>query len=225
MRYYGQFNPPVDQVLFDRYSRILGDVPGVFIESGAFDGVTESNCKFLEESLGWRGINVEPFPHHYQKLIRNRPAAVNMNCALSSMNGVQQFTHVVHPRHGDDFGNGSLTHTADHQRQLAEQGCEFRVINVPTITYDTLVEASGFPRIDVLSLDVEGHESHVLKGMRDKRYFPKLICIETGHDPNQALDEQLRHAWLREGQRIPGQQFLLAGRLSRGRDTGPAHPA
>jgi FkbM family methyltransferase len=193
MRFYGQFCPPVDQVIFQRYEKILLREPGYFIESGAFDGVTESNCKFLEESLGWQGINVEPFPHHFQSLLRNRPLSININCALSARNGSHTFTHVAHPRHGDNFGNGSLSHTAEHQQFLRQQGCEFSCLTVPTMTYDTLVETVGLPRIDLLSLDVEGHEIQVLLGMKNTKYFPRIVCIETGHDPQLQIDQQLRN--------------------------------
>jgi FkbM family methyltransferase len=192
MKFYGQFSPPVDQVIYQRYQKLLSRRPGYYMESGAFDGVTESNCKFLEESLGWLGINVEPFPHHFQKLQRNRPKSLNMNCALSSINGTHEFTHVVHPRLGDDFGNGSLCHTSEHQDNLKQQGCEFRTLKVPTMTYDALVAQSGFPRIDLLSLDVEGHEIEVLKGMQEERFLPQLICIETGHDRDRKIDDRLR---------------------------------
>jgi len=191
MKFYGQFNPPVDKVIFERYAELLGEQPGYFIESGAFDGITESNCYFFEEALGWKGGNVEPFPHHFKKLVRNRPHAVNMNCALSADNGVHRFTHVAHPTHGDDFGNGSLSHKSDHKRLLHKNGCTFHHLDVTTMTYDTLVESAGLPRVDLLSLDVEGHEGEVLKGMRKKRYRPRLLCIETGHDEDGELHAQL----------------------------------
>lgn len=191
MKFYGQFKPPVDRVLFERYKDFLVAEPGYFVESGAFDGVTESNCKFLEESLGWRGINVEPFPHHFRKLIRNRPASLNFNCALSSRNGTQVFTHVAHPMYGDDFGNGSLSHTTDHEHLLREEGCTFRTLSVPTMTFDTLVETAGVPRVDLLSLDVEGHEIQVLEGMQNEAYFPRIICIETGHDTDNIINRRL----------------------------------
>jgi FkbM family methyltransferase len=192
MKFYGQFQPPVDQVLFERYLANWCGEPGYFVESGAFDGVTESNCMFLEESLGWRGVNVEPFPQHYQKLLVNRPQSINVNCALSAQNGSQTFTHVAHPRHGDNFGNGSLSHTDEHQRFLCEQGCQFRTLQVPTMTYDTLVTMVGLPRVDLLSLDVEGHELQVLEGMNREQFLPRIICVETGHDRQQAIDERLR---------------------------------
>jgi FkbM family methyltransferase len=191
MKFYGQFRPPVDQVLFERYGEELGGEPGYFVESGAFDGQTECNCKFLEESLGWTGVNVEPFPHHFRKLVRNRPRSINWNCALSSHIGRQTFHHVAHPRLGDDFGNGSLAHTPEHKAALRQDGCTFHDIDVPILTYDAVVRASGLPRVDLFSLDVEGHELAVLDGMHDPALLPRLLCVETGHDRDQAIHWRL----------------------------------
>lgn len=36
--YYGQFDPPVDKFIYDRYSRQL-PLQGCYIECGSFDGV------------------------------------------------------------------------------------------------------------------------------------------------------------------------------------------
>ncbi len=191
MRFYGQFSPPVDQVIYERYRWLMDEGPGYFMESGAYDGVTESNCKFLEESLGWQGINVEPVPHHFSKLMRNRPESINVHCALSSATGVKRFRHVVHPQLGDNFGNGSLSHTEGHEQALKEQGCKFVEFEVPTMTYDEVLESAGVPRMDLLSLDVEGHELEVLQGMHRPEFLPRLICIETGHDRTGVIHDQL----------------------------------
>ena len=36
--------------------------PGIFLEAGAHDGWTGSNTYWLEVSLGWSGILIEPVP-------------------------------------------------------------------------------------------------------------------------------------------------------------------
>ncbi|MEI9889739.1 MAG: hypothetical protein WDN45_03025 [Caulobacteraceae bacterium] len=51
-KFYGQFDPPVDRVLFERYFPDK-TIRGVFVECGAYDGQTESCCKFFENR--WTG--------------------------------------------------------------------------------------------------------------------------------------------------------------------------
>ena len=56
---------------------------GFFIECGAADGFNLSSCKFFEEFMGWKGINVEASPAKYAKLVENRPNSfANVNKGL-----------------------------------------------------------------------------------------------------------------------------------------------
>src|SRR5262245_37843969 len=156
-----------------------------------------------------QGINVEPIPHHFEKLVRNRPLCINVNCALSSESGTKRFRHVVHPELGDNFGNGSLSHSAGHEEALIRDGCRFEEVEVPTMTYDELIQFSGFPHIDIFSLDVEGHETEVLKGMKDARFLPRLLCIETGHDMHGSIEENVQQMGYRKDSEYQVNSFYL----------------
>jgi FkbM family methyltransferase len=182
MTYYGQFDPPVDQFIYERYFIGRG-TPGVSIECGAFDGLTESSCKFFEESLGWTTINVEPYPVAYERLLANRPNSVNVNVALSNVNGTADFTAVIHPQFGADCNNGSIRHTTTHKEYLDSICCQYKKYQVPTTTFVDLVSQLNLKAIDLLVLDVEGHEYEVLEGMRDAApsSLPLVLCIEHGH--------------------------------------------
>ena len=101
MRFYGQWDPPVDKYLFENY--FPNKLNGTFIECGAFDGITESCCKFFEEFRGWRGINVEPVPYLFELLCDNRPLSTNVNAALTDPTTAQhdaEFTQALHPSLG-----------------------------------------------------------------------------------------------------------------------------
>jgi hypothetical protein len=53
------------------------------------------------------------------------------------------------------------------------------VIQVPTRTLDSILEEAETPvPIDLLSIDVEGHEAEVLRGFDFSRWQPRLILIE-----------------------------------------------
>jgi FkbM family methyltransferase len=179
MRFYGQWTPPVDQVLFERYFQ--GHHNGFFIEAGAFDGLIESSCKFFEESLGWRGANLEPTPWNFRLLEKNRPASLNLQLALSDARGTANFTQAVHPQRGQHFGNGSLGHTPEHLQILRGEGCSFELFPVPTITYRDFIAEHRITEVDLMVLDVEGHEPQVIAGMTDAQVLPRILCIEHGH--------------------------------------------
>jgi hypothetical protein len=48
------------------------------------------------------------------------------------------------------------------------------------LTLDALLEAEGNPRIDFVSIDVEGAELEVLQGFSLERHRPTLVLVEDG---------------------------------------------
>jgi FkbM family methyltransferase len=182
MKFYGQFDPPVDQFLYERYFKGRA-APGLCIECGAYDGVGESSCKFFEETLHWKAVNVEAYPFAFERLERNRPASVNVRGALSDRKGTATFTAAIHPRLGPDFGNGSLAHLPAHRAELDGMGCTYRTFQVETFTFPDLLARAGVDRPDLFVLDVEGHELAVLAGMGEvpRPSLPKILCVEFGN--------------------------------------------
>lgn len=177
-RFHGQFDPPVDRYLFERFFPDLRD--GLALECGAFDGRIESSCLFFEETRDWRCVNVEAAPPIFARLQANRPGSVNICAALSDREGKARFRHAISPLCGDHFGNGSLSHHPEHQADLESRGCRFDEYEVRTMTYGQLLAETGIGRPDLFVLDVEGHELEVIAGMRDA-LLPSVLCVEHGH--------------------------------------------
>ena len=47
---------------------------GLYVEAGANDGITSSNTLFLEQTLGWRGVLVEPSKSAFDMCVKSRSA-------------------------------------------------------------------------------------------------------------------------------------------------------
>ena len=54
-----------------------------------------------------------------------------------------------------------------------------RTIDVPGRPLSRLLDEAGLPRVDLFSLDVEGYECEVLKGLDISRHRPRYILVET----------------------------------------------
>jgi len=172
MQFYGQWN--ADKFIFERYFPDKRN--GFFVEAGAFDGITECSCKFFEESMGWRGFNIEPVPFLFKILQQNRPLSQNIHCALAEKDGKAIFRQALHPERGCWFGNGSIRHVPEHLDELA--GCSFDEFEVETRAYSSLTNVPSIPVPDLMVLDVEGYEIDVLKGMMGSSNLPKVMCVE-----------------------------------------------
>jgi len=73
------------------------------------------------------------------------------------------------------FSNIFEKNTADYQKAIVK-----KIKKVKTQTLDSIIDNSKFKneQIDLVSIDVEGHEMDVIKGFNLKKYKPNVIVIE-----------------------------------------------
>ena len=174
----------IDVIISNLFKDVSG--PKFYIEIGANDGLSQSNTKYLELFYDWRGILIEPIPSVFKKLQKNR-ASDNFfeNRACCSFDfGSSKMTFIyanlmsisidgesdVKNRHRHaEIGAESL--------YLGEKPYEFTAI---AATMNSILDKYGAPkRINFFSLDVEGSEIEVLKGIDFQVYTFDYICIET----------------------------------------------
>jgi len=180
MKFYGQFDMPVDRFVHERYFPDT-NIRGTFVECGAFDGQTECSCKFFEETMGWAAYNLEPVPWIFEQLEANRPNSNNFNLGLSDKTGTTSFQSVVHPRYGRQTTIGAINHSPELRAALEAEGCTFEPIDIQLLSWNDFIAKTDLKEIDLMVLDVEGHELAVLSGMQNSCVLPKVMCIEFGH--------------------------------------------
>ena len=139
---------------------------GFFIELGANDGLTQSNTAFLENSRMWTGILVEPSLVGYNLCVKNRPKSTCFNCACVSNNYNDEFVY-------GDFQNNFLMGSINGVRCSSDA-----LIQVNAITLEKILDSQYITNIDFLSLDTEGYELNVLKGLNLNKYRPNYMLIE-----------------------------------------------
>jgi FkbM family methyltransferase len=135
---------------------------GFFVEVGAFHPVDFSQT-FLLEQRGWDGILVEPIPAQAENLRRMRRARVfEVACGSPAQHGRTNKMSVA----------GALSSLR------ADESGAGQSVDVPIRTLDSLLAEANAPRIDLLSVDVEGVELDVLAGFSFDTYRPGLILLE-----------------------------------------------
>ena len=166
--------------LDDKLASVLNFKDGVFIEAGANDGVSQSNTYYLEKARGWRGVLVEPVPRLFEKCKNNRKKSVVYNCALVSP---EEEGHIVNICESGD--RGLLSKISENNNRL--NGV---VTAVCGRTLTSVLSEVRLERIDFFSLDVEGYELSVLKGLDFSKFTPRFILVET--DQVENVDQCLR---------------------------------
>lgn len=172
-----------------RLAEILPDRPGFFVEAGANDGYDQSNTYALARLRGWRGLLVEPIPALYDETVKTRPESEVRNAALVRHGHPDE---TVTMRHGGlmSIVSGARGSEEADRAWVAEAfqlGLEHEyTVEVPARTLDDLLIEVGDPAVDLLSLDVEGYEPEVLRGLDLVRRGPAYMLIEV-RDP--AVDQ------------------------------------
>lgn len=155
---------------------------GFFIECGANNGLAISNTYWFERFRGWRGVLIEALPDLAEQCRRNRPSATVINAALVA-DGDLRTIHVASanlmtyvPRSFPTAEDEAVHRDNAIRVQFL---AEIRDIEVPARTLASIFRQLQLGTVDLFSLDVEGYEVEVLRGMDVEKNQPRHILVET----------------------------------------------
>lgn len=153
---------------------------GIFIELGAFDGLTQSNTAYFEFNHNWSGILIEPSKQSYDLCCKNRPNSICLNlCCVSS-----------------DYTDKTIEGDFNSSLMSSVNGLRLQSKNLIPVNCDTLdnIISKYIPNktIDLLSLDTEGYELNILKGLNLNKNRPKYMLIEVYNNEYNMLFDYLR---------------------------------
>lgn len=166
-----------EDVLLDRM--FPRGTKGFYIDVGANDPVVHSVSKHFYD-LGWHGVNVEPSPLPFERLVRERTRDINLNVGLSAQSG--ELTFYDFPEEFCGFSTFSQEQAARH----SGAGAPSTVRQVRTTTLQEVCEEHVTGPIDFLSIDVEGHEQQVIRGGDWRRWRPRVVLVEATQ-PNTTI--------------------------------------
>ena len=175
---YGYGAQPIDRKL----QKYLNFRNGFFIELGANNGLHQSNTYYLERYKKWNGILIEPIPERYQEIPQWRKRAQTFNCACVAFDYPLSEVEMTFADLMSVVKGGM--HSESEEKKHLEDAV--RVINdvhlyefkVPARTLTSILDECQVQEIDFLSLDVEGYEANVLRGLNFEKYAPRYMLIE-----------------------------------------------
>lgn len=155
---------------------------GFFIEVGANNGFRQSNTYYFERFRGWKGILVEGIPELYQECVRERPLSKVFNCALvapdfTDTHVTMKYSNLMSLVRGSFKSDEIEAEHINRGSQIQENVIPYEV-KVPARTITSILDECQVKEIDLFSLDVEGYELNVLRGLDLSCYQPKYMLIE-----------------------------------------------
>ena len=143
---------------------------GFYIDVGCQHPIKNNNTYHLYKK-GWQGINVDLDIDNINLFKTARPKDHNINVAVSSKIGEANlyFYHKKSPINTID------KKTSDYQKAKISD-----IRKIKTETLNNIINYSKFKnkKFNFLSIDVEGHELEVLKGLDLNKYKPDVIVVE-----------------------------------------------
>ncbi len=153
---------------------------GFFVDIGTFSPDFDNATYFFERHKNWKGLAIEPQIKHVAawRAVRKTPI---IHAAASSTSGTSNFIVVDHPSVMNyNAWSGLESSIANEKMTLLPPETNKTSITIPTTTVTEALEKFAEPNkiINYMSIDVEGHEMEVLKGIDFNKFNIQCIVIE-----------------------------------------------
>ncbi len=177
-------DPPCTALMFALH-RAFPSLHGLtFIQVGANDGVRSDPLCPIIHRWRWRGVQLEPHPVFFSQLQGlAREGIQQIQAAVSERDGQLTLYYLDLSKDASpDWANGLATtdrHRIESEAaQLGLTSEKIRSLDVPCLSWESLLKQSGIGEPDVLCLDTEGMDVELLRLWNWKRHLPRLVHFE-----------------------------------------------
>ena len=169
INYFRSYGATGEDVLINK---IFKNKIGLYIDIGALHPINGSLTYNLYNK-GWRGFNFDIVEKNIKLFNFFRKRDKSINIALSSKSGfINSYI----------FDSGSGLNTLEQKWADKWSGIlnkKYKIHKIKKTSLNQAIKKYKIPKnIELLNIDVEGHEIDVLKGINFKLFRPKIITIE-----------------------------------------------
>ena len=190
-----------------KYNRLLASMAGpkliaafgdaypsaFFVEIGANDGAQHDHLRPMILEHDWHGIMVEPVPYVFARLQANYGTVAGVtleNAAIAARDGTLPFFHLAEasaqerpqlPGWYDAIGSFSREAIAGHARDIPDIEDRIVEVQVPALTFESLLARHGVERVDLILIDTEGYDWEIIRHLDLARHKPRLLVYEHYH--------------------------------------------
>lgn len=140
----------------------------IYVDLGCAHPINKSLTHFVRD-LGWRGVAVDANPA-YALDWQKAGFGEHFECAILSDQPEVRFAF-----HENSFTSRiSPTEATDHPERWGIDA----IVTAPTTPLNRILEQRGIGRIDLLTIDLEGHEFALLQTLDFEKHTPAFIISE-----------------------------------------------
>lgn len=169
-KYYSQFGEDI------ALQHLFGDKEGGFyVDIGCFHPKHWSNT-YLLHKRHWKGLNIDIDELKIQAFNFARQNSVNICAAISE----EEKEMDVYLKNTFSPLNTLEKSFAEEAESILNKPVEYTIQRIKTRTLNSILMEIGHAKqeIDLLSIDVEGHELSVLRSLNFEEYKPKVLVVE-----------------------------------------------
>jgi FkbM family methyltransferase len=147
----------------------------VYLDIGANEPKMLNNTYLFYEN--GHGVLIEPNPLLIDKLKKQRPLDIHLNCGVGFNNKEETADYYEMDWH--EFNTFSKEIAYETQEKYKGKNNIKNVIQLKLVGINLILEKYFLKGLDLLSIDVEGLDLEILKSINFKKCIPKVICVET----------------------------------------------
>jgi FkbM family methyltransferase len=148
---------------------------GTYVDLATNDAIFRSSTYFFDACLGWKGACIEADPRHYYGIFKQRTCTLVPACASDKQQRMN-FTVDTNEQSGGSSTLGPKRLSGTKQKRLLANANLAKQVHCDTLT--SMLEQTSMNHVNLLSLDVEGHEEQVLSGIDFSRISFDVVLIE-----------------------------------------------
>lgn len=143
-----------------------------YLDIGAHHATFLNNTAYFYKK-GGSGVCVEPDPNLFQKIKRARSRDICLNIGVGDGTLKEADFYVMSGKTLNTFSKAEADRYVGYGKTIE------KILRMPLLSVNEIIEKHCKKCPDFISLDVEGYDLTILKTFDFKKYRPKIWCVET----------------------------------------------